>query len=83
MVDIVKYELNSDSSEEEISDVQAGLEEGYEEAATQLTAMLESAGEDEDSSNEYKRGFFLGYAAFFSAWLDELEQGHNNRETLN
>jgi len=72
MTDIVKVEIDPDN-DEQVTDATAGLEEGYEEAASQLTSMLEEAGADEDSSDEYKRGFFLGYAAFFAAWLEELE----------
>ena len=61
-----------------------GLEEGFLEAKETLKEMLAEAEADEGAPEEYKRGFFLGYAGFYSEWLNDLQGPRSSQgQTLN
>lgn len=84
-VDEEQLDLALADNDEELTDFELGFDTGFDEARETLGSMMEMAEEDDTSSEDYKRGFFIGFAVFCEEWLAEytkLVTGTTGDETI-
>lgn len=70
-VDEEQLDLALADNDEELTDFELGFDTGFDEARETFGSMMEMAEEDDSSPEDYKRGFFIGFAVFFEEWIAE------------